>query len=78
MMVKPASLAAWPIVLLSLGMIARSSPVAAQAAVRPLSFELIRNQCIEFKDAKQGSKAGDYRECRISEFGEFGAVDGRT
>ena len=78
MRVNTASLAAWPIVLLSLGTIARPSPVAAQNTVKPLSLEVIRNQCIEFKDVKPGNKPGDYRECRISEFGEFGAVDGRT
>src|SRR3989442_14661771 len=78
MRVNSASLAAWPIVLLGLGMAVPSSPAAAQAAVRPLSLEVIRTQCIEFKDVKRGNKDGDYRECRISEFGEFRAVSGRT
>jgi hypothetical protein len=45
---------------------------------RRFPVSAIRDQCIEFADVKQGRGPSDYRECRVSEFGEFGVVDGET
>jgi hypothetical protein len=41
-----------------------------------LSIAAGRDRCIQFSDVKPG--ADGYRECRVSEFGELGAVDGLT
>ena len=37
-----------------------------------------RLHCIEFAEVARGSGPGDYRECRVSEFGEVGVVDSET
>ncbi len=54
------------------------APATAQDAVPALSMEVIRDQCIEFAEVKQGNGIAEYNECNVSEFGEFGAVDGHT
>jgi hypothetical protein len=41
-------------------------------------MNVIRDRCIEFRDVKQDNGPSDFRECRVSEFGEFGVVDGET
>jgi hypothetical protein len=38
----------------------------------------IRNQCLEFTELKRGDEPSDLRDCRVSEFGEFGSTDGQT
>ena len=40
----------------------------------PVSMAAMRTQCIEFTDVNRGGGAGEYRECRVSEFGEIGTV----
>jgi hypothetical protein len=45
---------------------------------RQFSLNVIRDRCIEFRDVKQGSGPSDFRECRVSEFGELGVVEGET
>jgi hypothetical protein len=45
---------------------------------RQFSMALIRNQCIEFTEVKRGNEPDDLRDCRVSEFGEFEAIDGQT
>ena len=54
--------------------IARAS---AQSTSRTFSPGAIRDRCIELTRIKQGGEEG-YRECRVSDFGELGAVDGQT
>jgi hypothetical protein len=63
--------------------IAQSPGVAQPASLNPVvdrlfPLNVIRDQCIELRDVKQGSEPSDVRECRVSEFGEFGVVDGET
>jgi hypothetical protein len=48
----------------------------AVAENREFSMNVIRNQCIDFKNLKRES--GEFRDCKVSEFGPFGAVGGRT
>jgi hypothetical protein len=48
----------------------------AGAQSRQLSMTVIQKQCIDFKNVKRES--GDFRDCKVSEFGRFGAVGGRT
>ena len=57
------------------GVATAQSSAATRNTGRPLSMEVIRGQCIEFRDVKRGSGPGDFRDCRVSEFGEIGAVD---
>jgi hypothetical protein len=45
---------------------------------RQFSINEIRDRCLEFTDVKQGRGPSDVRECRVSESGEFGVVDGAT
>jgi hypothetical protein len=42
------------------------------------SVASIHNQCIEFAEIKKGEGTDDYRDCAVSDFAEFGAVDGQT
>ena len=64
--------------LLGGAVFAQSSATAAQDAARSFSMNAIRDQCIEFREVKQGNGPVNYRECRVSEFGEFGAVGGQV
>jgi hypothetical protein len=57
--------------------VARPASPGANVA-RQFSMSAIRDRCIEFTDAKQGTRPLDFRACRVSEFGEFGVVDGET
>jgi len=41
-------------------------------------MNVIRDRCIEFTEVKAGDRPWQFRECRVSEFGEFGVVDGET
>jgi hypothetical protein len=50
-----------------------TGPVSATTV--DLSTSLLRQHCIEFKQVKLGDKPADIRDCRVSEFGEFGTVD---
>jgi hypothetical protein len=58
----------------------RVQPVAQTTANndigQQLSMAVIRSQCIEFSEVKRGERPGDYRDCQLSEFGQFGTVDG--
>ena len=45
------------------------------APVGEFSTSFLRQQCIEFTQVKRGGKPDDIRDCRVSEFGEFGRVD---
>jgi len=47
-------------------------------ARREFPMTLLRNQCLEFTQGKHGDKPGDLRDCRVSEFAEFGSIDGKT
>ena len=38
----------------------------------------IREACIDFNDLKLGNEPDDLRDCRVSEFGEFGRMGGKT
>jgi hypothetical protein len=42
---------------------------------RTFPMTAIREKCIEFTSLKVGPDASDARECRVSEFGEFGTVE---
>lgn len=42
----------------------------------PMTF--VRNQCPESTRTDRGGGFSDLRECRVSEFGEFGSVDEQT
>jgi putative endonuclease len=73
------------VVVLCGGMATAHSPRVAQPARsnsangnRQFSLNVIRDRCLDFTDVKQGSGPSDFRECRVSEFGEFGVVDGET
>jgi hypothetical protein len=58
-----------------------AGPIASATAgqgERRLSMKVIPDQCVDFTEVKRGSGPADFRECRVSEFGEFGAVDGET
>jgi len=46
------------------------------AQTRQFPMTVIRNHCIDFKNLKRES--GEFRDCKVSEFGRFGAVGGRT
>ena len=68
----------WIPLLLVAGSVAFSTPPAsAQSASRTFSLSAARDRCIELTRIKQGGEHG-YRECRVSDFGELGAVDGQT
>jgi hypothetical protein len=43
---------------------------------REYRVEEIGAKCVEFEIVKQGKGPFDYRECRVTESGEFGMVDG--
>ncbi|HNY42513.1 MAG TPA: hypothetical protein PKJ41_19080, partial [Bryobacteraceae bacterium] len=43
---------------------------------REYRVEEIGAKCVEFEIVKQGKGPFDYRECRVTESGEFGVVDG--
>jgi hypothetical protein len=78
---RPESLAVCLFVLFGKLLTAQSAqPPARQNTThrREFSMALIRNQCIEFTDVKRGDERDDLRDCRVSEFGEFGAVNGQT
>jgi hypothetical protein len=73
------------LVVLFGGMATAQSPRVTQPARansgngdRQFSVNVMRDRCPDFRDVKQGSGPSDFRECRVSEFGEFGAVDGET
>lgn len=44
----------------------------------PVPMTLVRDQCAEFTDIKNGGAAGDYRECGVSEFGAIGKAGDQT
>ena len=48
-----------------------------QVSTRRFSVDSLRERCITLTEVKQGSEPGDYRECRVSEFGDLGVVAGR-
>jgi hypothetical protein len=52
--------------------------VIAHGATREFPLAVIRNQCIDFSEVKRGNEPDDLRDCRVSEFQEFGSVDGET
>jgi hypothetical protein len=45
---------------------------------REFPMEFIRNQCLEFTEVKRGIAPGNFHDCRVSEFGEFGSADGQA
>jgi hypothetical protein len=47
-------------------------------ARREFPMTLLRNQSLDFTQGKHGDKPGDLRDCRVSEFAEFGSIDGQT
>jgi hypothetical protein len=69
-----------------LGVLAKAQTPPANPPVSPgpdvvassgnLSMPLLRQRCIEFTAVKRGDKPDDLRDCRVSEFGDFGMVDG--
>ena len=86
MTVQQLLVTAGVVVLLSAG------SAAAQSATSPgdpglrspltaggrFAIESIRDRCITLTNVKEGPGESDFRECRVSEFGEFGTVDGET
>lgn len=44
---------------------------------REYTVEEIGSWCVQFETLEEGSGAFDYRECRVSESGEFGQADGK-
>lgn len=55
---------------------AQNQPINPRGRQYPIT--LLRDQCMEFTEVKLGEKPDDLRDCRVSEFGEFGAIDGQT
>jgi hypothetical protein len=55
-----------------------SVDAAAQSTPRRFTLDAIRDRCITLTAVKVGSGPDDARECRVSEFGEAGVVDGET
>ncbi len=49
-------------------------PSTGSGIAREFPMTVIRNQCLEFAEVKPS----DLRDCRVSEFGEFGSADGQT
>ena len=49
---------------------------SGQPSPQRLSIAAARDRCIQFSEVKPG--ADGYRECRVSDFGELGVVDGQT
>jgi hypothetical protein len=45
---------------------------------RQFPITVIRSQCIDFTDVKKGTEDGDFRDCKVSEFGQFGTVEGES
>ena len=43
-----------------------------------LALERLREQCNGFGEVKPGAGPADFRECRVTESGELGVVDGET
>ncbi|HEV3139868.1 MAG TPA: hypothetical protein VGY57_05105 [Vicinamibacterales bacterium] len=56
----------------------QTPPPAATADARTFSLRTIRQACIEFTDVKKGTEPTDLRDCRVTEFGEFGSVERQT
>jgi len=54
------------------------APRQISGGQRQFSMPQIRSQCIEFTDVKRGNGPLDFRDCQVSDFGEFGAVDDQT
>jgi len=61
-----------------LGQAATGQNLIIKPRGREQAISDLRDQCMEFTEVKLGDKPGDLRECRVTEFGEFGAVDGQT
>lgn len=57
---------------------AGAQPATFQQVI-PRQFPVARipDQCIEFSGLKQGNEPGDFLECRVTESGELGEVDGQ-
>jgi hypothetical protein len=45
------------------------------SAAGEFSASFLRQECIDFTQVKRGGKPDDIRECRVSEFGEFGGIE---
>ena len=74
---RPARFAAILIALTgTIGM--AQAPRQISGGLRQFSMSQIRSQCIDFTDVKRGDGPLDFRECQVSDFGEFGAVDDQT
>jgi len=58
--------------------IAAGQDIPAWQADGRFSMKAIRGECIEFTEVKRGSGPSDFRDCRVSAFGELGVVDGET
>jgi hypothetical protein len=39
---------------------------------------VIRDECIEFTEVRRGNDSSDFRDCKVSESGQFGAAAGQT
>lgn len=53
-----------------------SSVAAAQGRRFPMT--VIQNQCIDFQNVKRGHESWEFRDCRVSDFGQLGAVAGKV
>src|SRR5712692_9102046 len=47
-------------------------------ATQTFSLRAIRQAWIEFTAVKKGTETTDLHDCRVTEFGDFGSVDGQT
>jgi hypothetical protein len=56
----------------------RAPSAPGVVAGREFPMTILRHQCLEFAQVKHGDKPGDLRDCRVSEFAEFGSIDGQT
>jgi hypothetical protein len=74
----------WPLLLLAAAATAQPArvsqpgPTGVPTDRRELPMTVIRDQCIQFTDVKRGDRPWDLRDCRVSEFSEFGMVNGQT
>jgi hypothetical protein len=66
-------LAAMPALLSS-----SSQKIAPNSRSSESSVSAIRDHCIDFAEVKKGDGTDDYRDCAVSDFSEFGAVEGQT
>jgi hypothetical protein len=51
---------------------------APKVDARTFSLRTLRESCIEFTNVKKGAEPTDLRDCRVTEFGEFGLIEGQT